>query len=427
VQCKHEIVRCLNHYDTFRKYQCQTCGRVYICDCERELALTLLPHQIEIGREYGTQQRYFVTGFAPNMCASCRGEREEAHPRAAIYGQKGKVERFYWREIFKTYWEHVMDSMHDCGIQVRDIVEFKSRFPEEAREFRRASKEYWQGVHRRAPKYDLKELTEAAFLSEVRVPTRELPAEYAQIKRNGQRIGKWVSRSGELCSAEQIATESYESLGFRVRECERKLISTLVGTLLAPIVQDPNDPRVRPVMRHSTRGWTLEDRDTPLISFLLPEDFGSSEYYKRRSEAFSEWIQRLMVSKNLSKVFEELIGQSTSLRDYLWVNDDDAIDLARTALRIVPKGVILGAVNWAIQHFWNRQPGWPDLFAYKDGEYLFVEVKSPYDRLSAEQMRWFRWAMEEANIPCEICRLRKRASRQSSAPSSEDGGTESDI
>jgi hypothetical protein len=73
---------------------------MFICNCEKELALMFLPRQVNFAQEYGTRQQFRVTGFAAHMCAECRGETEMPHPRAAIYGQKGKVERYYWREIY---------------------------------------------------------------------------------------------------------------------------------------------------------------------------------------------------------------------------------------------------------------------------------------------------------------------------------------
>jgi len=78
------------------------------------------------------------------------------------------------------------------------------------------------------------------------------------------------------------------------------------------------------------------------------------------------------------------------------------------ALTILPKEIVIACVEWAIQNFWHRQPGWPDLFACKGNVFVFAEVKSPYDELSQDQMNWFQWAIEQSRIPCEICRVEKR-------------------
>jgi len=109
----------------------------------------------------------------------------------------------------------------------------------------------------------------------------------------------------------------------------------------------------------------------------------------------------------LKASFEELLDASKTLRDYLWVNDDEAVELGRIALKVMPQSLVLKCIDWTVRDFWNRQPGWPDLFVFRTNDYRFVEVKTPHDRLSQEQMTWFKWAIEEAAIPCEIFRLRK--------------------
>jgi hypothetical protein len=398
----------LNHYDTFRKYRCENCGGIFICECERQLAIAFLPHQIKQAAEYGTRKEYPVTGFAPNICAECRSEKEEAHPRAAIYGQKGKVERYYWREIFKTFCEYVLNWQQQNSKQVKDIIEFQSKFPDIATEFRKKAKKHWQTIDKQSPKYDLKEQTEAEFLARVRVPFVKIEAEYRQIEKTGQKIGKWINQSGELVPVEEIAAEWNRSKGYTVLACERKFISACVGTFLALPIQDPNDVRVRSTFRNSTKGWTSHNRNTRLISIPLPEDFGSAEYFNRREVAIQTGIQRMRADGNLQNLFDELVNDGESLRDYLWVNDDKAIEVARIALNILPKEIVVASTEWAIQDFWHRQPGWPDLFAYKGDDFIFVEVKSPHDELSQEQMNWFQWAIERAHIPCEICRVEKK-------------------
>lgn len=160
-------------------------------------------------------------------------------------------------------------------------------------------------------------------------------------------------------------------------------------------------------MRHSTRRWRSDRRDTPLISFLLPQDFGSAAYFERRRNEFEAEIEQIRKAPNLVDLFVQLLNPSVLLRDYLWVNEDEAIKTAREALSILPKDTIVESIYWAIQNFWERQPGWPDLLIYRDFEHRFVEVKSLHDRLSQEQMNWFDWAISDAQIPCELFRIKR--------------------
>ena len=380
---------------------------MFICNCERELALRFLPHQVNFAQEYGTQKQLKVTGFATNMCAECRGEAEMPHPRAAIYGQKGKVERYYWREIYKTYCQYTLEWLNKNSETVKDILEFQEKYPNVAKDLEKKAKKYWQSLAKQKPKYNMKETTEAEFLSKKPIPVVQISAEYRQIEKGNQNIGKWVAQDGNLSSVEQIATEYYVSQGYSVLRCERLLISTWIATFFYASIQDTTDPRVRMVFRNSTKGWSSKNRVPGLVRILLPEDFGSTEFYERRKDAIVLAIDSMRKADNLLNVFAEHFETSESLRDYLWVNDNEAVETARTALSVLPKDIVISSVEWAIQDFWQRQPGWPDLFVYKGSEYKFVEVKSPYDKLSLEQMQWFEWASVQ-RIPHEILRVNRK-------------------
>jgi hypothetical protein len=363
-------------------------------------------------QEYGTRRRLRVDGFAVGMCAACRAGAEEAHPRAAIWGQKEKIKRFYWREIFKTKCELAEKWLEENGEPVKDILEFQSRFSDVASEIEKRARRYWQEQHKTHPKYDLSEITESQFLSRVNIPMTEIEARYVQIPTGSQNIGKWIGQDGNKVSAEEFAREWLTTKGFRVLKCERTLITCWFGALLADVVQDPSDPRQQECSRGSTRGWSPSNRNTPLISFLLPEDFGSHEYFSRRRSTFETKFEALnRVGTPLVALFHELLPSSETLRDYLWVVEDESVAIAREALEVLPPSVVLQCLRWVAENFWERQPGWPDLFVYNVDGFRFVEVKSPHDRLSQEQMQWFEWAVE-SEIPCELLRI-KRASEKS--------------
>jgi len=328
------------------------------------------------------------------------------YPRAATWGRKGKIERFYWREITRTYHEYAQRWLAEQGETVRNIIEFQQRFPERSKSLRKDALQYWQQRHRVQPKYDVSESTQRKLHEDVEIAETVVCAPYVQVARGSQRLGKWRNSSGALVSAETVAMESYESEGWDAHPCERKLISTLYSVLCFLVVQDPRDAQVVIGYRNSTRQWTRSNPNTGVIAIPLPQDFGSREHFERRRAEYAR-LFRTLSDEPLSERFEEWIGSSESLRDYLWVNDDSAVELARLAIRTVPSSDILRWVEWAAGSFWKRQPGWPDLLLTRDGSYRFVEVKSPHDELSQEQIQWFRWAKGDGQVPCEICRVRK--------------------
>ncbi len=92
---------------------------------------------------------------------------------------------------------------------------------------------------------------------------------------------------------------------------------------------------------------------------------------------------------------------------YLGVDDDEAIELGHIAIKIIPQEMLLKFITWGFEYFWDRRAGWPDLFVFKDKIFFFVEVRGPTDKISLNQMKWFRWAVKEANICCEIIRVQE--------------------
>lgn len=359
-----------------------------MCECEKELGLRFLPHQLTYGTEYGTQKRYRVTAFAQNICLTCRGENEAAHPLA--YGSK--VERYYWREISKTYFTMVLDWLTEKSVQTKDIVEFESRFPKEAKRMKKEAKKIWSKRHKETPKYIIDEPTEANFLMEIKVPEQHLTAKYVEIKEKRKKIRKWINEAGTPCSVEEYVADWYKTKDFSVRRCESRLISILVGTFCVPVILDHNNS----------------------IRNALMSGFGSHEFYKSKLKEFEELVIDMKQAKDLQILFEDLLNSSKGLRSYLGVNDNESIELGRIAIRTMPKTVILQCIKWGFQYFWDHRPGWPDLFVFNDNSYLFVEVKSQHDKLSLSQMKWFRWAVQEVNIPCEIVRVQEEGTNQKS-------------
>jgi hypothetical protein len=326
---------------------------------------------------------------------------------AAVRGRKGKIERFYWREITKTYHSLARAWLIERGESVADILDFQNRFANTAKALGNEARQHWQNEHRSHPKYNLSEPTQQDLHDNVDIQETVVSAPYMQVPRADQKLGKWRNSKGELVNAEAIAEEHYRSDGWEPFACERKLISVLYGTFCFPVVQDPSDPTIVVGYRNSTRGWLSSSPNTGLTTIPLPSDFGSQAHFERRQSEYADLFSFLR-GEHLSTLFEKWLEPSENLRDYLWVNEDAAVELGRLALAMVPEEDILRRIEWVAVDFWQRQPGWPDLFLVQKSEYRFAEVKSPYDKLSQEQMRWFRWARGGGGVPCEICRIRRQ-------------------
>lgn len=408
--CEHAIIECLNHYEIFRKYRCAECNLILTCSCEQKLADAFLPHQAKIGTEFGTQRRVPVDGVAP-ICASCRGVVELPHPKTQSRHSGEKIERYYWREIFRTYCERVLSALGGDFLH-SDITAFEVAEPKLARRLKREARKFWQDVHRHNPRYDTRERTQAQFLGTLKVPNVCIAAEYVQIERGGNLVGRWLAQDGTPVSVEYLVQQRLRAGGEHPIECERKLIGVWVATFLGVAIQDAADPFSQVAMRNSTVGWTPRNRNTSLIRFRLPRDFGSAAYYERRASILDTWILGVRTCRDIVALYDRLLDETELIRDYLWVADSSAIELGRAALEVIDRKTVALMIDWAIRNFWERQPGWPDFLVRaapgNKPPYRFSEVKSPADVLSLHQMKWFEWATKN-EIPCELIMVKRSA------------------
>ncbi len=85
-ECSHKYLRLRNHWETYRKYDCNHCDRVFMCDCDKDIALKMRPYQTE---------GQWLSG----ICPRCRGldDTSIVTEGKLIYGSTFKA--IHWREI----------------------------------------------------------------------------------------------------------------------------------------------------------------------------------------------------------------------------------------------------------------------------------------------------------------------------------------
>ncbi|MCH7574255.1 MAG: VRR-NUC domain-containing protein [Candidatus Marinimicrobia bacterium] len=286
------------------------------------------------------------------------------------------------------------------------IVSLDHNEPSLRKRLRDEAKKYWQKKHKIQPKYDTKERTQAEFLAQIAVPVREHHAQYVQITRGGNRIGRWLDNSGQVVGAEDIAKEYYSNLGYQVLRFERQIISAWIGAFLGKVIEDQNDPLARPGMTGSSVNWKPNNPKAIQIWVNFPPDIGRAQYYKRREGDIISAMSAIAEANNLGELFDDSWGSNYNLIDYFKAANTEDILRARLTLDILPAALVIDILHWVIKDFWARRAGWPDLLVYKMNEFRFVEVKTKHDKLSQDQMNWFEWAILTQKIPCEIMKLR---------------------
>jgi hypothetical protein len=387
---------------------CTKCGEIFICECDKEIALTLLPHHIKTAREFGTDVRYEIKGFLPNICETCRGLPETPNPMR--YGNK--IDRYYWREISKTYYLSILEWLKRNNVKIQHIREFESKYPNISKKLKSEAKQTWTKFHKKNPKYDMIEPTQDYYLKNIQISSVEIPIKF-KIKKFKKNITTWLINNKEYEILEAAITHFYKNEGYNVWFCESKLISTLIGVfgILAPHY----NPGIRLSWNHITENWPerYQINENDLLNKYIRH--GTREYYLRQELEVNNLINILTNTKDLIRLFEFLLQREInffenkprfmSLREQLGGEEEYSIELTRDALENVPHNIILKMIKWVILDFYERRNGWPDLLCTKSNKYKFVEVKSPRDKIRPEQFDWFNWAFEEG-IECELCQIK---------------------
>ena len=377
-----------------------------MCACEEQVARKFLPHQLREGTELNTQRRIDVTlGFLAGVCNTCRGVPEDAHPMASIHGRTSKILRYYWREIwFET--EHRIDKWcADHGIAYS--IAFRLEHKDVARRIEKEAIEEIKRQHQESPKYSFHEESQQQVLTTNQVEVVKLDGTYV---KQGQEKGR-LFHAGNTYSAEEFAALDFESRGYRVLETESVPFHVLFGIFLWPLIQDPDDPLVRMVGFGDRAAFERSERG-PTIWAPLPEDFGTPGYSKRRAAAIEEHFETLLNrdGEGMLWTFDYWITPSEPLRQYLWAHRPNDIAKAKEIVSILSPDVVRRILRYLIADYWQHFCGWPDLLAVKEGEFLFLEVKSSQDKLSEDQKRWIKGNAAELHLPFKLVKIHRKDS-----------------
>lgn len=402
--CSHVDVRCLNHFELIRKYECLQCGAVMMCACDEGIGLKFLPHQLSEGSKFETHSRLLVTaGFQPKICRECRGLPPEAHPVAAIHGRTSKLKRYYWRELAFRKMELVA-----AWTDAQERQQIKIDATEEVKLQERAEKQALseiKALHAATPKYTYDDETQESVLTRCSVQIINLDGTYLRCPADRK---VQLLDGEEAISVEEYASRYFQRLGYSVLSLESRPFHVLFGVFMWLLIQDPGDPLNR-VVGFGDR-WAFERGELgQVIWTLLPEDFGTRGYAERRAVAIDKHLNSNMDNREeLQWLFGYWLEPSKNLRQYLWAHKDEDVETARRLVAVLPAPFIMSLLRYLVADYWGRYLGWPDLLVYKGSDYRFVEVKSSGDKLSDDQKRWISDNHSLVNSPFVLFKIHKR-------------------
>jgi hypothetical protein len=399
--CTHTNIECLNEFELIRKYRCNDCGAAMMCACDEKIGRKFLPHQLYHGRELETRQEVPVTiGFQPAVCRECRGLPLIPHPVGEIYGRTSKIQRYYWRELSfkgKERFATWVESQKAATLTPEAKRDARKRIAKEVLEELKV-------LHATSPKYVYLEESEAETIKKFRVDVIPLKGVYVT---DPQRKGVAVLDGTEPCGVEEFASRYFRRLGFETLVLESLPFHVLFGTFMWLVIQDSADPQVRIVSFGDRHAFENKTQSEPIWTHL-PDDFGTVGYGRRRAAAIDAHFSLLVDDTGeLKWLFDYWLKHSEGFRQYLWAHRDDDIRRARQLLDVLPPAVITKILRYLVDHYWERYLGWPDLLAYREEEFLFIEVKSSRDKLSEAQKNWIGDNYRLLHFPFKLVKVHK--------------------
>ncbi|MEQ8357849.1 MAG: VRR-NUC domain-containing protein [Cytophagales bacterium] len=401
--CSHKHTECLNPYELIRKYKCETCHEVMMCACDKSIGTRYLSHQLSTGTVLETQEDVIVTlGFQSHICCECRGLMPKAFPTSETFGRTSKIKRYYWRELHFKGLELFGELSPDENINpiFSTSPEIKALYEKAQQQALAEIKE----LHKTSPKYSYSEKSQQEVFEEYKVPVIDLDATYIKNPAT-KKVG--VSLGETSVSVEEFVQDHFAKEGFESLHLESRPFHVLFGVFMWLLIQAPSDPKNRMVGFGERSAFEKDGSKHPIYT-SLPDDFGTSGYFKRRKKPIHKHLASLETStEEFEWLFDYWLEYSYGLRQYLWAHKNEDIEKARKIIGILPNQIVVNILKYLVKNYWGHYLGWPDLLVHKEDQFLFVEVKSSGDTLSEDQKHWIKNNFSALKLPYKVVKVHK--------------------
>ncbi len=178
----------------------------------------------------------------------------------------------------------------------------------------------------------------------------------------------------------------YEQRGLKATFTENHLWRSLFGLMFWDIIFDTDTLAIHHPLQRS------------------PSDLFKPTFFEKRKERMEE---RLLILEDedattvyMNRIFFEKFGITNPLVDWY----GGLFPLILTVLEKLSAEQISLIMLEMARSLRENVRGFPDLFMWGDGEYSFIEVKSPTDSLSNQQLYWLRF-FESINVQSKVLRV----------------------
>ncbi len=131
-----------------------------------------------------------------------------------------------------------------------------------------------------------------------------------------------------------------------------------------------------------------------------PLDLYHPDFTERRARAIEEVLAKIAIGnyQRLWDNFHQKQGIANAFVHWTLINED----LIRLALKTIPPQTLHALFEVLLSDLKLYRNGMPDLIAFKDDEFIWIEVKGPGDKLQDNQWRWIH-QFQRLNVPFKLC------------------------
>ena len=186
---------------------------------------------------------------------------------------------------------------------------------------------------------------------------------------------------------EILVLNYYRNLGWNGVHSENWLWNAVFGLLCWDIIYDPG---------YGSFSHSLQ---------IAPGDIHHMEFYTRRTDAFES---RFLLLANKQRCSEHLLqtwNDKKNINNPFVAWGDDVLAWVETLLQHIPSHCLAAVLRHVAQNVKCHRVGFPDLFICRDGNYEFIEVKSPNDKLSGRQYNWITF-LQAHHIQVKVLKIR---------------------
>ena len=186
---------------------------------------------------------------------------------------------------------------------------------------------------------------------------------------------------------EQGVIHVLSAKGFRCIHAENEIWRTLFGLLFWQLLFDGSDGHL-----HNPFQSVRSDLRTPTFAAQKADAIEDALRLLDDERAFFDHIERIYYDHY--RTVQAFVS---------W--QPNTLQLLAQCFRLVGGSKLQAVLREVTRNPRNNLSGFPDLFVYNDTHYRFVEVKSPNDQLSPQQLHWLLF-FEEVEIEAAVLKVR---------------------